>query len=415
MKTTFILIVILLLFGTLPVFAQQGPDMSFYISEYNRSDATIFDMLDILRMVKDEQLTGIGDFYQNAIRVYIQRLPNFSNNRFRLAIEEAARLILQGLAAEKHTAAAPQIWFFIQYFDISQPPNDGFLMYEALVAMGKVGGKDYTQYIIDILEGYNARPTTDIEVKGRVERVMAGIISALEDLCDPSGVKPVFFASIGWYDTEIKKLASVSLIRTMEALGDVISDVISEIILDHFNLPPVKIAAWEELLRAHVSNSAKSKVATSAIEASYTFVATSRESQNTLRFMRMSAIDTIRVVGVEDDRVYPFLERTYREAFDTPNTDFEVIVTVVRALSGVKTEEAVDLLIEFLRGLHSRKRSGPWGVVERDIMAIVIPAIGSTGTQSRSAIQLLTVISTSSVYTNAEQNWARNALAVLRK
>ena len=87
---------------------------------------------------------------------------------------------------------------------------------------------------------------------------------------------------------------------------------------------------------------------------------------------------------------------------------------VIRTLSNAKTDEAVDLLTEFLRQLHSRRRSGSWGTVERDILNIILPAIANTGTKATPTIQLLTVMSRSSLYTNAEQSWARDALAALQ-
>ena len=414
MKNTFILIAILLLIG-MPVFAQQGPDMSLYSEEFNKSDTTLNDMRDILTAVRDMQLTGIGEFYHNSLIRFIQRLPNYTGTQERLVIEEASRLLLRGLAAEKYHDSAPQVWFLIRFFDISQPPNDGLLMYEALVAMGQIGGKEYAQHMIDILEGYNARPPINDESKAKVERVVPGIVNALETLSEPRGVRPVFFASIGWYDTRVKQIASDAVINMMEAEGEVIGDIISNIILDHFNFPPVKLAAWQTLLQADVSDAVKSKAATAVVEASYSFHTNTREHQNILYAMRLNAIDVIRVSGVEDDHIYAFLERAYREAYDTPNTDVDMIRTVVFCLAGVNTEESIALLSEVLRELHSRKRSGPWTLVDRDIMAFVISAAGSTGTKSPTIIQLLTVISISSVYTSAEQGWARNALMALRR
>ena len=407
MKKTIIFFVILLLTG-LTVFA-QAPDMSFYTDEYNRTGATIFEMLDILQAVRDENLTGIGDFYLNAIRVYINRFPNFQHNHERAAIEESARIILRGLAAEKYTEAAPYVWTLVQYFDIIHPQNEGLIMYEAYVAMGQIGGSEFAHYIAVHLGEFNSSATPDTHTKGKIQRVVPGAINALEALRDPIGVKPVFYASIGWYDTDIRAIASQALPNIIDDPGE----IISEIIRDPFNGPNVKITAWQEMLKTKASNASKAKVAAAALETSYTFIAPSRESQSVLRAMRMSAIDTIRLMGVEDESVYAYIERTYREAFDTPNTDFEIITLVVRTLSTVKTEEAVDLLTEFLRGLHSRRQSGPWGIVERDIMQIVIPALASTGTRSRLSLQLLAVISRSSLYTGAEQNWARNALTTL--
>jgi len=413
MKRTYIFIVVLLLSGT-ALFA-QAPDMSFYTEEYNRSDTTPTELLDILKMVQEDGLTGIGDFYQNAIRVFIQRLPNFSAQRYRTEIEQITALLFRGITAEKHKPAAPFVWQLIRYFDIATAPNDGILMYEGIITLGEIGAKEFANYVVAYLETYNERASSNLQVRAQVQRVVRGLVRTLEVLGEPIGVKPVFYTSIGWYDNDIKAEAAASLQRLMDSLGEVIGDIIASFIRDPFNIPSIKLTAWQYLLQTHISDDAKGKVAAVALETSYTFIATSRDSQNDLKMMRMSAIDIMRVTGIKDDQVYAFLERTYREAFDSPNTDFEIIVQVVRTLSINKTDEAIELLTEFLRGLHSRKRSGPWGTVERDIMAMVILSISTTGTQNRSTIQLLTVISRSAVYTEAEQAWARNALNTLNK
>jgi hypothetical protein len=412
MKRIFIILVILLSAG-MTVFA-QSPDVSYYTQEINRSDATIFEILDVLKMVRDENLTGIGEFYNNAIRVFIRRLPNFSGNNDRLAVEEASRLLFRGLTAEKHAAAGASIWYLVRYFDIAAPQNDGYLMYEGIVSLGQIGAKDYASHISVLLEGYNLRTTTpDILVRGRIQRVVPGIIIALEALLEPVGVRPVFFASIGWYDNEINAIAARSLQVMMDAIPTVIGDIINGIIKDPFNNVNVKNAAWRELLRTQVDNEVKAKVAISVLEESYSFATSNFETRSLLRNMRISAIETINAMGIEDNVVYAYLERAYREAHDSVNTDLEVILLVLKTLSNAKTDEAVDLLTEFLRQLHSRRRSGSWGTVERDLLNVILPAIANTGTKATPTIQLLTIMSRSTLYTNAEQAWARNALTTL--
>ena len=394
----------------------QEPDLSIYWEEYNRSNATVNEMLGILKTVRDENLTGIGSFYLNAIRVFNQRLPNFSGYGDRLAVEDISRLLFRGLAAEKYTDAGPYIWHLLHYFDISFRPNDGILMYEAIIALGEINAQNYAVPIATFLAEYNERTSADPVTKSIMQVVVPGTITALETLGSAAGLRPIFFASIGWDDNDLKAVASRALVNLMNKLGDTIGDIIIGIITDLFNNPFVKNAAWQEFLKATtVSKEVKAKVSAAALEASYTFITSSRESLAILRIMRLSAIEKIREVGIADETEYAFLERTYREAFEAPNTDFETIVLIVRTLTAINTEESIDLLTELLRGLHYRKRSGPWTSTERDIMSIIITAISTTGTQSRATIQLLTVIQSSSIYTVAEQNWARNALATLAR
>jgi len=129
--------------------------------------------------------------------------------------------------------------------------------------------------------------------------------------------------------------------------------------------------------------------------------------------MRMSAISTIRQFGVEDNSVYTNLEKSYTNNFINNVPDYDEIRVVISALSAIKTDEAVRLLVKFLRELNDRRRSGVWTVKERQLFSWVVPGLGATKTQSQEARLLLTTIQRSSDYTGTEQGWARDALREL--
>jgi len=409
MKRIFFITIVLLLTGMV-TFAQDV-DMSYYTEELNRTDATIFDIFDILEVVSKDNITGIGDFYEGALRTIFNKFPNFRTSRERLAIQDSARIILRGLIAEKQTSAAPLVWRLIQEFDIVQEQNDGLLMNEAMVTLGEIGATEYAPHIILHLENYNGEQTPDLGSRRKIQLGVMGAISAIESLKVPEGIKPVFYASIGWYDPEIRAIAANALPNIMDDPGK----IISEIIQSPFNDPSVKYAAWQKLLLSKAPDSSKAEVAAVALEISYSYITQVREDQNILRYMRMSAIDAIRTTRIASDSVYPYLERTYRESFHTPNIDLEEIKLIISTLSALRTNESVDLLTAFLRELNIRRRSGPWGNTEREMMQVLIPAIAVTGTQSQATMQLLSVIQRSSLYTGGEQGWAENALRTLVK
>ena len=409
MKRIILLTIVFYLSG-MAIFAQHA-DMSYYTEEYNRTDATIFDLLDVLEAVKAENRTGIGDFYDNALRILFLRLPNFTTNRERLAVQDSARIIIRGLAAEKHTAAAANVWRLIQEFDVVHDYNDGLLMNEALITMGQINGKDFGPFIALRLESFNADQVNDGQTRRRVQLGVEGAINALEALREPEAIEPVFFASIGWYDPEIRAMAAAALPNIMDDPAPVLGGIIQ----NPFNDPRVKYTAWQEMLKTKAPNSSKAKVAAVTLDTSYAYVTTARDEQRVLREMRISAIETIRKYGAADNSVYTHLERAYREGYSSANLDFDTIRLVSSTLAVLKTDESVELLTSFLRELNTRRRSGPWGNTERDIMQMIIPAIAITGTQSMLTMQVLATIQNSSDYTNAERNWAGNALRVLAK
>jgi len=410
MKRISIFFVIFLLTG-MTLFA-QSPNMSFYTQELNASGASIFEIRDVLQVVSDQNLTGIGDFYYGAINTFIRRLPDFFSSRERVAIEEAARYILRGLAAEKHNAAAPQVWTLIQYFDIASPPNDGKLMYEAIVAMGQIGGNQYSSHIAGFLDSYNTRTNVNDQVRTQTQIVVNGCVNALETMGEPIGVKPVLVASTGWYDTDVKNIASNSLENLIETLREVIGDIVYGIMQDPMNSLEVKNKAYSVLLGSHAPTEAKARVAAAALETSYSVFPTA-QNQSMIRSMRENSINAIGRYGVAEDYVYPYMDRTYIEAYYTGNTDLQTMILVVRVLSEVKTNEGVDIMVDKLREIHTRRQSGLWTENERLLMRVLTQAIGNAGIKHPEATALLTLISMNSRYTSAEQSWARDALNVL--
>ena len=408
-KRKHIIVVILFLAG-ITVFAQSA-DMSLYIEDISRTDTTVFDILATVEDVRNQNLTGFGDFYNAALRILLYRLPNFTGPRERLAIHDAARIILRGLAAEKYTAAAANIWRVAQEFDVVHEYNDGTLLSEALVTLGQIDAKYYVPHIILRLENFNADQTNDLQTRRKIQIAMKGAVEALETLKDPAAIKPIFYASIGWYDPDIRGFAAAALPKIM----DDPATIITEIIQSPFNNADVKFTAWKEMLKTNAPNESKAKVAAATLETSYSYVSHRVDEQNVLRFMRISAIDAMRRMGAPDDSVYSYIARAYRDAFNTPNVDTEVVNLVISTLSAIRTEKAVDLLTEFLSELNVKRRSGPWGNTERDIMQFILPAIANTGTQSRQTMLLLSSIQRSDAYTGAEQGWAGSALRALVK
>jgi HEAT repeat protein len=395
----------------------QSANLSHLESEFSRVDATFVERLTVMEIVRDAELTGIGEFYHNALRTLLQRLPDIGTGigtgPERYAANNAARIIVQGLGAEQHAAAASDLWQTVLVFDVAHAHNDGLVMQDALTALGQVDARNYITHIVERLNGLNTYHLIDLETRRRVQRAVVGCINALETFGDRRGFRPVFFASMGAYEQAIRSRASIALPNIAEDP----SDIISEIIRDPSVSPPVKYEAWRELLRTRTPNESRARTAAVALDTGWTYMTNNPAHQRDLRAMRISAIDTIRALGMPDgpaaDWVYINLERSYRNNFVNVMPDYEEIRRALACLSAIGSERAVDLLLDFLRELHLRRRVGPWSVRERQVMSWVIPSIGASRTQNQEAILLLTTIQRSLDYTAVEQGWARDALRAL--
>ena len=403
-----IIITILVCFIGMTVFA-QSVDLSYFTEEYNRSIATFIDRLEILETVRNANLSGVGEFYHDALKVLLTKIPDIKTKEEWDAVEASSRLLCQELGNEQYTEAAPELWRLVQYYDIVNYVNDGLAMQDALVAIGKVGDKDYVQHVVLALDDFNTLHSPNVETRRRIQRAAVGAISALEDLHDIDGYRPVFFAYVGWYDPAIRAMASAALPNIVEDPGE----VISAIIRDSYNEPSIKLTAWQEMLRTRAPDSSKAKVAATALAAGWSYPTNDPHNQRVLREMRISAINTITQLGVEDDSVYGNLEKSYANNYLSNSPDYEEIRRTIDCLSASKSDESVDILLKFLRDLNERRRVGPWGNKERLALQLVIPGIGGSQTQSPMVRMLLTTIMRSNDYTGAEQGWARDALRQL--
>ena len=389
--------------------ANTGPDMSFYSQDYFRPTASFFTRYELLQEVQAANLTGIGEFYHDALKHLLAKIPDIKTGEDREFTDYSARIICKGLAAEQYTQAAPELWQLVQFADTVRSVNDGVLMQQALIALGQVGDTAYVSNIALRLDNFNNSQTSDFETKRRVQRGAVGCINALEALADPAGYKPVFYASIGWFDRAIQNIAYNALPSFMDDPGDVISAIIQ----DSNNPPNVKHAAWQEMLRSDAPDESKAKVASTALAVGWSYITRDMNSQRIMREMRTSAMDTIARTGIVDDSVYVNLKKSYDQNFVNNTPDYNEIRMTINTLSTLATDEAVDLLSGFLGELNERRRSGPWDNRERNVFNWVVAGIGATKTESQDAKSLLTFIQRSQNYTPAEQTWARNALREL--
>jgi hypothetical protein len=401
-----IFIIVILFFTGMTIFAQ---DMSYYTREYMRQDGSFRNRLIVLENVRNAGTTGIGDFYQEALKFLLLRTPDIKTRDDQEAAERSVIILSQGLGAEKHTAAAAELWQAVEFFDVVRGSNEGNAMQSCLIALGQVDGRDYIPHIIKRLSDYNTQTFRNAETRRRYQTAVIGCINALEIFKDISGFSPVFFVSVGSYDPAVKQIASDALPNISEDPGD----VISAIIIDTSNNPNVKLEAWNQMLKSKAPGPSKAKTAAVALATGWNYATSDRRMQERLRDMRKSAIDTMRQYGIADSSVYPNLDKSYSSNFINRAPDYDEIMLTLNTLAAAKSDEAVNLLLKFLRELHERRLSGPWADRERQIFQWVVSCIGVTGTSSSDVRLILSTIQRTAQYTPYEQGLARTALTSL--
>ena len=405
MKRLFIIVI--LFFTGMTIFSQ---DMSVYTAEFTRTDGTFEERLVVLEHVRDAKLTGIAEFYHNALRYFLTRAPDIRSSTEHTAAEKSAVILCQGLGAEKYTAAATDIWQIVDWSDVVKSNvNDANAMQAALIALGQINAQEFVPHIVQRLNNFNTQTINNPETKRRVQMAVIGCINALEALKDIRGYRPVFFVTVGSYDPPVREIARNALPNITEDPGEVIIEIINDTSSD----PRVKLTAWREMLRTRAQGASKAKVAAVALATGWNYSTNNKNFQTNLREMRKEAIDAIRQFGVSDNSVYENLEKSYSNNFINNSPDYDEIMLTLNALTAVRSDEAVELLHKFLRELNARRRNGPWARKERRLFEWVVSCIGRTGTQSTEIRILLTQIQRTSAYTSQEQAMAANALKEL--
>jgi len=384
-------------------------DMSYFTERYTSPGGTFAERLVILETIRDEGITGIGDFYKSALSFLLVRSPSIRTTAERLDAEKSVIILARGLGAEKHTAAALELWQAAELFDVRGNANDGDAMRAALLALGEVGGKDFVPQLVNRLEQFNGENVRNPEFRRRTQMGVMGCITALETLRDIRGFRPVFFASVGPYDQVVKELA----VNALPNIVDDPADAIISIIQEPSSSPDVKLMVWKEMFRTNIPDSSKSKVAAAALDTGWIYQTSNRHFQVSLAELRKAAIAIISQFGVTNDSVYTNLEKSYSKNFVSNNADFDEIKATINALSSIKTEQAVSLLNKFLREINEKRRTNIWGNKERQSYEIIVNSIGATKTQSADVRLLLTAISRNNIYTPQERALATNALTAL--
>jgi len=387
-----------------------GQDMSYFTAEYMRADGTFAERLIVLETIRDAQMAGVGEFYHQALKFLLLKVPDLRTPSERADAEKSVIILCEGLGAEKYTAAALELWQTAEAFDVvSTNTNDGTAMRAALTALGQVDGKAFVPHIVQRLEFYNIQNVRDSERRRRIQMAVQGCISALEAFKDIRGYRPVFFAVIGPYEQAIQDMAA----KALPNIVDDPSEAIIAIIQDQRNDPALKLTAWRMMDQTRMSTASRARVAAAALGVGWLYQTTNRNHQTNMRELRKAAITLMAEVGVSEDSVYIDLEKSYKNNFISNNPDFDEIMITLNTLSAIKSEQAVNLLYKFLQEINGRRRSGPWANKERRIYEWLTACIGKTETKSVEMRLLLTTISRNTAYTSQEQTMAANALRAL--
>ncbi len=248
-------------------------------------------------------------------------------------------------------------------FRVVREAEDPHLKEEALIALGKIGSKDYALNIALILRSLTLYRGDDLVSD---EAIANGCIQALERLRDPVGYLPVFYATTAGFSRRVTEMAEMALVNMVNDP----SDILTALIMTESSFE-MKLQGLRAEYRSNAPDLSKFEVATHALNEGLINKPANLDEEAYLGEIRRLALEIIIEIKDKNNKPIPLIEQVlYRY-----NDDSEKVYAI-EALKSISTNEAEKALINFLAYQNDRQASGVTAKDNRIVIA-TIRALGS--------------------------------------
>ncbi len=344
------------------------------------------DMIPVLEKALDEQVSAMEN--QRTITDQLK-----SDSFTKLVVKELGRL--------KDREAAPLIW------DVVDNSDDPFVKGEAIIALGRVGAKDYSNKLNLMLRNINMN-YGNIQDQRKNEIVAYALVMALEKLKSPDSYSPLFFAANGWYSRKsgVKEKASKALLTIVDDPADQLIGIIKD--SKDFGL---KLAGLEAGVISRASEENKARLAVTALDQGLINSPQSVVQKQQLKSLRVRALEVLEENGAKPESATPLMKSMLIKYQTERLVDEDEMVQLFETAGTYHSDAVGTILSEFLAYLTDRKESG--GTVSFRISKSVVIAMGNNG--SKVCFEELTRAQYSDSWENSIKREAKNAVQKLNK
>ena len=360
--------------------SQKSSIMANIVEQHNR------DMVPVLMEALDEQIGALesaGDVTE------------------RLATADYTKMIIKELGRLKANEAAPLI------IQIVENTDEPFLKGEAIIALGKIGARQYTDKLNIMLRNLNFN-LGDIQDQRKNEIIAYSLVLALERLKQPESYSPLFFASTGWYSSGSGVRAKAS-----EAMLNILDDPTEQLmkILVDNKAYDIKLAALSAGSVSKASDENKSALAVDALKQGLLASPKNPTESIQIKRLRVLALNILESSSSKPSGAIPYMAKMLVQYRTDRLYDIDEMVDLFEAFGTFSSDESVKAQTEFLAYLTDRKESGR--VIDLRISKSSIIAIGNTGNPL--GFEQLTNVEYSDSWENSVKREAKNALTKLKK
>lgn len=310
---------------------------------------------------------------------------------------ELMKMVVKELGRLKAREAAPVVWETVETVD------EPLLKGEAIVAVGKMGARQYADEMAMMLRNINFN-YDEIENQRKNEIIAYSLVMALGRLKAEAGYTPVFFASEGWYSgrSQVKQLAE----KVLQQMVDDPTDHLLTILRENSDYE-LKLAALRESEESAAPETGKAEVAAAALDEGLRYSPRNQTERRQLKTIRLNALRVLRKYPQpEDESLLDNMARMLRHYREDRSFAEDEMITLLEAMGTFSGEEIARPLADLMAYYNERREHTPPDSYR--IVRALIQAMGDVG--HAAGLEELTVITISEYWEGSIQREARAAI-----
>ena len=366
-----------------------------------RRAITLSQKSNIMANIVEQHDRDMIPVLMEALEEQVGELENSGDVTAKFKTVEYIKMVVKELGRLKANEAAPFLWELVEAVD------DPFLKGEVIIALGKVGARQYINELNLMLRNLNLNFGNIQDQRGN-EIVAFSLVLALDRLKQEESYSPLFFASTGWY-------SSRSGIRTKagEAMLNILDDPTEQLmqILEESTAYDIKLAALSAGGKSGAGDDNKAALAVLALRDGLENTAMNPVEKAQLKSLRFKALNILKILSAKPEEAVKYMDRMLVLYRTDRLYDIDEMVNLFETFGTFSSDESVKAQTAFLAYLTDRRESGR--IIDLRISKSSIIAIGNTGNPL--GFEELTNVQYSDSWESSVKREAKNALSKLNK
>ncbi len=366
---------------------------------YNRA-TSLSQKYNIMVNIVEQHNRDMIPVLEKALGEQVSNLRNIGDTTSRMENTRFTKLVVKELGRLKDHEAASLLW------EVTDNVDDPFLKGEAIIALGRVGAREYVGKMNLMLRNLNMN-FGNIQDQRNNEIVAYALVMALERLKSPDSYTPLFFAAHGWYSglSGVKEKAQNALLSIVDDPTEQLTGIITG--TKEYDLKISALIAGEQ---SRASDKNKAALAVIALDQGLVHSPQSVIEKTQLKSLRIEALKVLENGADKPESAVPLMnsilvgyqtERLFEE---------DEMIQLLETFGTYHSDASARSLVAFLSYLTDRKESG--GSVSVRISKGLIIAMGNNG--NKLCFEELTRVQYSDAWENAIIREAKNALSKIK-